>query len=276
MKTEQTKTNIEKLSIIAGALIFAFICFPAITQAKEINQENVVNLVNESRLENNLKPLFINPDLSQIARSKAQDMIKNHYFSHTSPDGVNPWYWFSQNNYSYKYAGENLAINYDNAEEEHEAWMKSPTHRKNILNHNFTEIGIATASGIIEGKKSDITVQVFATPQAKVLSFENPLSSKSKNTYILGAQSSKIEEKFPISGINLDKKTPLYEVIDANNKLISVAKSQSDKIILTIAIMILLIISRDMALNSIYAKTIHHKYSMANLILFLVLFSIFF
>lgn len=262
--------NIIKLSIIVGAGVFLSVYFPVMAQAKEISLENVVLLVNESRLDSNLKPLLINPDLSQIAQDKAQDMVSHHYFAHTSPEGLTPWFWFGQNNYSYKYAGENLAINYDNAEEEHQAWMESPTHKKNILNPNFTEIGIATASGIIDGKKSFITVQVFATPQTNILSQKS--SSHKKSTYILGAQSNKPS----IISKSSNQNAFSYEVIDASNKFIRVAKSQSDKIIWTIVTLILIIISRDIVLTNIYPRAIHHKYSMVNLILFIMLYYILF
>jgi hypothetical protein len=266
------KINIIKISIIISAGILISIYLPNSAQAEEINIENVVSLVNESRAEENLKPLLINPELSKIAQSKAQDMTKNHYFAHTSPEGINPWYWFGKNNYSYKYAGENLAINYDNAEEEHTAWMNSPTHKKNILSPQFTEIGIATATGSIEGKKSHITVQIFATPQKQIFSNHQTASLISKNTHILGAYSA----NNPSVKITTESALFNYKAMGSNNKLVSIVKNQSDKIIWTIAIIILIIISRDMVLKSIYPKNIHHKYSMINLILFIVLYSILF
>ena len=275
MRKTIIKINIIKLSLFISAGVLFSLYFPVNAQAKEINLQNVVTLVNQSREENNLKPLLINPELSKIARDKAQDMVRNHYFAHTSPAGITPWHWFIENNYSYKYAGENLAVNYDSAEEEHEAWMKSPTHKKNILNPNFTEIGIATANGIIEGKKSQITVQVFATPQIKIIAknnFNNNFSDK-KSTFILGAQSENLQAP---KALNTQKESLSYEIIDANNKFIRVAKSQSDKIIWTIALLVLLIISRDTVLSNLYPKTLHHKYSMANLILFIMLYYILF
>ena len=275
------KSNIPTKSFLLAVFsVFGFwgiICSPLEAQAKEINQENVVYLVNQSRAEQNLKPLLINPELSKIAEDKAYDMVKNRYFAHTSPTGITPWYWFKQNNYNYKYAGENLAINYDDAEEEHLAWMNSPTHKRNILNSNFTEIGIATAVGVIEGKKSQVTVQIFAAPQTNIIAQAQNLSLSKKSTYILGAQTDGIKiEKTYLDNLNLKKENPLYEVIDANNKILSVAKSQSDKVVWTIAVLVLLMFFRDMVLDNIYTRKIRHKYSMANLIIFLLLFYILF
>jgi Fe2+ or Zn2+ uptake regulation protein len=101
--------------------------------------------------------------LDKIAADKLEDMVENNYFAHTSPKGINPWFWFEKNKYDYKYAGENLAINFMRVEDQHEAWMKSPTHKKNILNSNYKEIGIAVGAGEINGQMGIITVQEFGT-----------------------------------------------------------------------------------------------------------------
>ena len=88
-------------------------------------------------------------------------MIKNDYFAHTSPAGINPWFWYEKDGYDYKYAGENLAINFLKAEDQHKAWMASPTHRKNILNDKYQEIGVAVDAGKINGQMAIIAVQEF-------------------------------------------------------------------------------------------------------------------
>ena len=49
--------------------------------------------------------------LQEAAEKKAQDMIENNYFAHTSPQGKTPWHWVEESGYDYRYAGENLAIN---------------------------------------------------------------------------------------------------------------------------------------------------------------------
>ena len=124
-----------------------------------------MRLTNQVRKEAGLAELKQNDLLNQAAEAKAKDMFKNDYFAHTSPKGVTPWYWIKQSGYAYGYAGENLAINYDTAESEHKAWMKSPTHRANILNKNYQEIGIAVVEGKIDDKNARVTVQIFATPK---------------------------------------------------------------------------------------------------------------
>jgi hypothetical protein len=91
-------------------------------------------------------------------------MIKENYFAHNSPSGKTPWFWMEKNNYDYRYAGENLAMDFHTALDQQLAWMKSPTHRKNILNQEFKEIGVAVKQGLIQGHLATITVQEFGTP----------------------------------------------------------------------------------------------------------------
>jgi len=143
------------------ASLFALFLFFHFASASEITAENVIRLVNESRKKEGIPELRVSQVLADIAKDKAHDMVSNHYFAHTSPQGVTPWYWFGKNQYDYRYAGENLAINFKNSEDEQDAWMNSPTHRKNILNPKYKEIGVAIAIDKIDGKESLIVVQEF-------------------------------------------------------------------------------------------------------------------
>ncbi len=152
------------LLLLAGFFVFVF---PA--RAGSITEEKIVGLVNESRRENKLTPLKESVFLSNAAADKIKDMVRRDYFAHTSPSGKTPWHWMEKAGYEYKYAGENLAINFSSAEKQHKAWMKSETHRRNILNSNFTEIGVAIAREKIEGKESVLVVQMFGTPMAVFL-----------------------------------------------------------------------------------------------------------
>jgi hypothetical protein len=91
-------------------------------------------------------------------------MAENGYFSHYSPDGVSPWHWFGEAGYVYTYAGENLAIHFNDSTEVVEAWMDSPTHRDNIINLLYKEIGVGTAKGKFDGYDTVFVVQLFGTP----------------------------------------------------------------------------------------------------------------
>jgi hypothetical protein len=126
----------------------------------------LVDLANEDRNDNSLQGLTINPVLTAAAQAKANDMAEREYFAHVSPDGKNSWYWFREAGYSFLYAGENLAVNFSDSKDVEKAWMNSPTHRANILDGHFTEIGIATAEGSYQGHRTTFVVQMFGTPAA--------------------------------------------------------------------------------------------------------------
>lgn len=124
----------------------------------------VVDLTNTQRLEMALSVLVRNPVLDAAATLKAQDMAKNSYFSHDSPTGVTPWHWFKEAGYPFVNAGENLAVYFSDSGEVVDAWMKSPTHRANIVGSQYREIGVGTAKGTYDGFDTVFVVQLFGTP----------------------------------------------------------------------------------------------------------------
>jgi hypothetical protein len=124
---------------------------------------------NVSRVEVGQNELVTNDMLAYAAQLKANDMAEKGYFAHISPDGTTPWYWIQKAGYSYSDAGENLAVNFVDSEEVHSAWMNSPTHRANILRDGFTEIGIATASGVYNGRPAIFVVQYFGKPRPTLI-----------------------------------------------------------------------------------------------------------
>jgi len=141
----------------------------------------VVQETNTQRNTFALSGLQKNDTLTQAAQLKAEHMAANSYFSHYSPTGVSPWYWFEKVGYVYAHAGENLAVHFSDSSEVVDAWMDSPTHRANILNGNYVEIGIGTARGEYEGFETVFVVQLFGTPAAPFVSeippvFETPLA----------------------------------------------------------------------------------------------------
>ena len=128
----------------------------------------LVDLANEDRSSSDLGTLKVNPKLVAAAQAKADHMAANGYFAHNAPDGKTSWYWFRQAGYAYAYAGENLAVNFSDSVDVEQAWMNSPTHRANIMNGQFTEVGIATAVGEYKGKKTIFVAQMFGTPSTGV------------------------------------------------------------------------------------------------------------
>lgn len=124
----------------------------------------LVQMTNEERGSEALSELTRNELLDKAAQLKADDMAKGGYFSHDSPTGVTPWYWFREAGYHYVYAGENLAVHFSDSEEVVDAWMDSPGHRANIMGEKYSEIGIGTAKGTYKGAPTVFVVQLFGTP----------------------------------------------------------------------------------------------------------------
>ncbi len=140
----------------------------------------IINLTNDERADLATPTLNRSVLLDKAAKLKAEDMAKKHYFSHYSPSNISPWYWFNQVNYDYLHAGENLAIYFTDSEAIVKAWMKSPSHRANIVDQKYTEIGVGTAKGIYNGYKTVYVVQLFGTPKTVVKN--NKVSAKFMDT----------------------------------------------------------------------------------------------
>lgn len=128
----------------------------------------VTDATNSARSGEGLTLLQRNEALDLVAELKAQDMAEKEYFSHWSPEGVSPWHWFNVVGYEYLHAGENLAVHFTDSESVVDAWLDSPTHRANILNNSYQEIGVGTAKGKYEGYDTVFVVQVFGTPAATI------------------------------------------------------------------------------------------------------------
>ena len=105
-------------------------------------EREVVQLVNEHRVQNGLQPLTENWELSRVARYKSQDMVDNRYFSHTSPTYGSPFQMIRAFGLSYRTAGENIAYGQRTPQAVVNAWMNSSGHRANILSSSYTQIGV--------------------------------------------------------------------------------------------------------------------------------------
>ena len=124
-------------------------------------QQEVLRLVNVERTKRGLKPLTLNTKLSNVATLKSQDMINKNYFSHTSPTYGSPFDMMKQFGISYTAAAENIAKGQKTPAQVVNAWMNSSGHRANILNANYTELGVGVA------KSSNGTIywtQMFIKP----------------------------------------------------------------------------------------------------------------
>jgi uncharacterized YkwD family protein len=122
-------------------------------------EAEMLKLINQARAQNNAPPLQMDMQVSNVARIKAQDMIDNNYFSHNSPKYGSPFDMMKSFGISYVEAGENIAGN-QNVQNAHNALMNSPGHRKNILNPDYTHIGLGIKSG---GPYGNMFSQMFVS-----------------------------------------------------------------------------------------------------------------
>lgn len=120
--------------------------------------QQVLQLVNTERKKQGLRSLTLSSNLTSIANMKAKDMAVNNYFSHTSPTYGSPFQMLQHFGVSYKTAGENIAAGQKSPEEVMQAWMNSSGHRANILNANYTELGVGYYKG---GNYGTEWVQLF-------------------------------------------------------------------------------------------------------------------
>ncbi len=168
------------LSILVVSIKIASISFVALspaatTLASSISNETIVSLANSARVAGGLPELTTSSLLSKAAQNKANDMLAKQYFSHNTPDGATPWSFIKAVGYSYTTAGENLAIDFTDADSVQSAWMNSPGHRANIMNKNFTQVGIGIVSGTFDNHPTTIVVQMFGNPlNAPVTLKESP------------------------------------------------------------------------------------------------------
>ncbi|GIN88320.1 serine protease [Heyndrickxia sporothermodurans] len=105
-------------------------------------EKQVVDLTNKERAKNGLSALKIDTELSKVARIKSNDMATKKYFDHNSPTYGSPFDMMKKFGISYRSAGENIAMGQRSPEEVVKAWMNSEGHRANILNKNYTHIGV--------------------------------------------------------------------------------------------------------------------------------------
>ncbi|HOV29828.1 MAG TPA: CAP domain-containing protein [Candidatus Dojkabacteria bacterium] len=169
-------------------------------QASTITPENIVALTNAERANLGLSTLSYNAQLSSAALAKANDMFEKQYWDHFGPNGETPWQFIRGAGYSYVYAGENLAKGFKTSESVVEAWMASPTHRANIVNSNYRDIGVAVVEGILLGKQTVLVVQMFGTlpgqvESATITNSQTPAVTKTETVTNTSVVTQEIETK---------------------------------------------------------------------------------
>jgi hypothetical protein len=134
--------------------------------ATNMTHNGLLASTNVQRQENKLPSLALSETLSRAAQAKAEDMVHKNYWSHTTPDGQEPWIFINQTGYQYQAAGENLAYGFISSDAAVIGWMNSPGHRANILNGEYQEVGfgIANAKNYQGEGEQTIVVAMYAQP----------------------------------------------------------------------------------------------------------------
>ena len=120
-------------------------------------EEAMVNLVNIERQKAGLLSLKTDILLRNVARVHSMDMLRNGYFSHKDLTGQLPSNRLANSGAIFQTVGENLALA-PSIDLAHIGLMNSPTHRENILDPEYTRVGL----GVIDaGPYGKMITQVF-------------------------------------------------------------------------------------------------------------------
>jgi hypothetical protein len=173
--------------------------------ASNIKVETIVADTNLNRTKEGLNSLQLNSTLSEAARQKANDMFSENYWAHFSPKGKSPWEFFKSVGYNYLYAGENLARDFSDSDAVVQAWMNSPSHKDNIMNAKYRDIGVAVVNGLLDGEETTLVVQLFGTTGGVAAI---PDQGMTKTNEVVLSQQSQVFAFTPspvFSGFNLTK-----------------------------------------------------------------------
>ena len=134
--------------------------------ATDMTQGGLLGETNAQRAAYGVAGLSLNGTLSQAAQNKANDMVTRNYWSHNTPDGNPPWVFIDAVGYAYKKAGENLAYGFGTSSEAVTGWMNSPSHKANLLDGSYKQVGfgIANSSNYQNQGEMTIVVAMYADP----------------------------------------------------------------------------------------------------------------
>ncbi|MBA2279326.1 CAP domain-containing protein [Candidatus Saccharibacteria bacterium] len=152
--------------------------------ATNVTTGGLLSSTNTQRSNNGVASLGGNGLLTTAAQNKAEDMVARDYWSHTTPDGQQPWVFIDNAGYKYTAAGENLAYGFMTSESTVTGWMNSQAHKDNLLNSTFTEVGFGIANGAnyVGTGQQTVVVAMYGKPQVQSASTPAPVASAPKST----------------------------------------------------------------------------------------------
>ncbi|PWU22495.1 hypothetical protein C5B42_05770 [Candidatus Cerribacteria bacterium 'Amazon FNV 2010 28 9'] len=183
--------------LLVGTLSTSHTIVPAVLGfSSSITASQVVAQTNEQRTNGGLAPLSIDGKLVSAAIAKGNNMCADQYWAHISPSGITPWVFIKNAGYQYSVAGENLARDFSDTSSMVAAWMASPTHRENIMNPRYEDIGVAAVNCSLLGSDTTLVVQMFGsklvntpTISTKALTTAQPLPPSTPSPQVAGEES---------------------------------------------------------------------------------------
>lgn len=139
-----------------------------LSYSTEMSISGLLSSTNAERTGNGLSSLSLNSKLNSSAQAKANDMVSKDYWAHNTPSGQEPWVFFDSAGYNYQKAGENLAYGFSTSSATVVGWMNSASHRANILDGAYTEVGFgfANSENFVGTGQETIVVAHYGTPVA--------------------------------------------------------------------------------------------------------------
>lgn len=141
---ENTVTAIQMVSEELENQRENFFAIPS-EELKEGFEYQLFDLTNAARVSHGLSVLNWEEPVRETARDHSQDMADHNYFSHTNLNGQSPFDRMTEDNITYRMAGENLATGQISSVFAHEGLMNSLGHRENILQADFEGLGVGVA-----------------------------------------------------------------------------------------------------------------------------------
>lgn len=166
---------------------FAITNFGLVTISASFEIQDLLEQHNEERASAGLGKLEISGVLSRSANEKGEAMLASNCWSHYCPDGKDWRDFFFDQGYDYLHAGENLAEGFGTSDGVMNAWMNSKSHRENIMNPNFTEVGFGLVTGNYQGKSNNTIIVVhFGKPVSNALQVADSIEvdSQSEDAFI--------------------------------------------------------------------------------------------
>lgn len=170
---DYVKTYAPYLPLVVSIIASIFLSFwrptgNTLAYSTSMSAGGLLSSTNVQRANNGKPALSINAKLNSSAQAKANDMVARNYWAHNTPQGQEPWVFFDNAGYAYLKAGENLAYGFATSADTVSGWMNSPTHKANMLDGAFTEVGFGfTNSPNFNGDgQQTVVVAHYAKPQA--------------------------------------------------------------------------------------------------------------